>query len=158
MSNIKDLIQQLAKTENTDCILCTVNSIDLTAKTCYCIPINGDADLIDVKLIANDNKGFLLIPEVDSVVIVSNIQNSSYYVSMFSKVSEIQLNGDDYNGLIKIDDLTTSLNTIINNINTQLGLIATGISTGGGSYTPTLLTTLNKTTYENTTVKHGGGS
>lgn len=158
MSNIKDLVQQLAKTENTDCILCKVNSVDLTSKTCYCIPINGDADLIDVKLIANDNKGLLLIPEVDSVVIVSNIQNSSYYVSMFSKVSEIQLNGDDYNGLIKIDDLTTSLNTIINNINTQLTAISAGISGAGGTYTPVPLTTLNKTTYENTTVKHGSGN
>lgn len=138
--------------------VCTVDSVDLTNLTCYCVPINDDADIQEVRLMANIDNGFLLIPEVDSIVVVSFLSDSSAYVSMVSKVSEIQLNGTNYGGLIKIDDLTSSINTMINNINIQLTAIAAGIAAGGGSYTPTPLTTFNKTTYENTTVKQGNGN
>lgn len=137
---------------------CTVDSVDLTNLTCYCIPLNGDADIQEARLIANNDKGFLLVPEVDSVVLVSFLNDSVGYVSMVSKVSEIQLNGDNYGGLIKINDLTSSINTMIGNINTQLTAIAAGIAAGGGTYTPVPLNTFNKTAYENLTVKQGNGS
>lgn len=137
---------------------CTVESVDLVNLTCYCIPLNDDPDILEVRLIANNDKGFLLVPEVDSVVLVSFLNDSVGYVSMVSKVSEIQLNGDNYGGLIKIDDLTSSINTMIGNINTQLTAISAGIIAGGGTYTPVPLTTFNKTAYENTTVKQGNGS
>lgn len=154
--DIINAIREISKANKTNySIVCTVSSIDLTANTCYCVPVNGDADLTEVRLIADNQKGFLLIPEVDSIVIVGFLSDSSSFVSMVSEVSEIQLNGDTFGGLIKIDDLTSSINTMINNINTQLTSIAAGITGAGGAYTPIPLTTFNKTAYENTTVKHG---
>lgn len=138
--------------------VCTVDSVDLTNLTCYCVPINNDADIQEVRLMANIDNGFLLIPEVDSIVVVSFLSDSSAFISMVSKVSEIQLNGTNYGGLIKIDDLTSSINSMINNINLQFTAISAGISGAGGTYTPTPLTTFNKTTYENLSTKHGNGS
>ena len=90
----KDLIDALRSItkQNNDGFskVCTVDSVDLTNLTCYCVPINGDADIQEVRLMANIENGFLLIPEVDSVVVVSFLSDSSAYVSMVSKVSEIQ--------------------------------------------------------------------
>jgi len=71
--------------------VCTVDSVDLVNLTCYCIPINDDADITEVRLMANIDNGFLLIPEVNSIVVVSFLSDSSAYVSLVSKVSEIQL-------------------------------------------------------------------
>ena len=38
-------------------IVCNVESVDLTENTCYCSPINGDADLVGVRLIADNQIG-----------------------------------------------------------------------------------------------------
>ena len=77
----KDLIDALRSItkQNNDGFskVCTVDSVDLTNLTCYCVPINGDADIQEVRLMANIDNGFLLIPEVDSVVVVSFLSDSS---------------------------------------------------------------------------------
>ena len=152
-------------------IPCTVDSVDVTARTCYCIPIEtGKADLIDVRLIADtDKKGFLIIPKVGSVVFVTMINNEAGYVSMFSEVSEIQLNGDNYNGLIKVVDLLNEINTRNTTLKTAITTALTsidaaivslgGASTSSAAFTAatTTITNILKATVENTTVKHGNG-
>jgi hypothetical protein len=156
--NIIDAIRELAKNdEEVYSIVCTVTSVDNSNKTCVCEPINGNAELLDVKLMAQNKEGFLLIPKVNSMIVVTMINKHTGYVAMCSEVSEVQLNGDNYDGLIKINELTTKLNALVNAINVQLPLIATGIVAGGGAYTPTLMSVFNKSDYENLTVKQGNG-
>lgn len=156
---LRDALKTLTKPNNDGYSkVCTVDSVDLVNRTCYCIPINEDADITEVRLMANIDNGFLLIPEVDSVVVVSFLSDSSAYVALVSKVSEVQLNGTNFNGLIKIDEQTAKLNQLVTELQTQLGLIATGIAAGGGSYTPATLSTFNKTDYENIKIKQGDGS
>lgn len=156
---LRDAIKTLTKPNNDGYgKVCTVDSVDLVNRTCYCIPINEDADITEVRLMANIDNGFLLIPEVNSIVVVSFLSDSSAYVALVSKVSEVQLNGTNFNGLIKIDEQTAKLNQLVTELQTQLGLIATGIAAGGGSYTPATLSTFNKTDYENIKIKQGDGS
>lgn len=156
---LRDAIKTLTKPNNDGYSkVCTVDSVDLVNRTCYCIPINEDADITEVRLMANIDNGFLLIPEVNSIVVVSFLSDSSAYVALVSKVSEVQLNGTNFNGLIKIDEQTAKLNQLVTELQTQLGLIATGIAAGGGSYTPATLSTFNKTDYENIKIKQGDGS
>ena len=108
---LRDALKKLTKPNNDGYSkVCTVDSVDLVNRTCYCIPINEDADITEVRLMANIDNGFLLIPEVNSVVVVSFLSDSSAYVSMVSKVSEIQLNGTNYGGLIIVAELTEKLN------------------------------------------------
>lgn len=157
--DIINAIRQISKpNHNGYAIVCTVISVNLTENTCYCSPINGDADLVGVRLMADNKNGFLLIPEVNSIVVVDFLSDSSAFVSLVSKVSEVQLNGSNYGGLVKITELTTKLNALVNALNIQLPLIASGIAAGGGSYTPTLLNTFSQTDYENLTIKQGNGS
>lgn len=158
-----------------DCV-CSVTSVNLTDLTCLCEPINGDADIVDVRLITDESKGFVIIPPVGSKVTVSFLNDSTAYVSQFSTVSEIRLNGTNYDGLVKINDLVTKLNNLetrVNLIVTDLAALATAMNALGAvpvlgtvlgaaittaianAITP--LTPTIKANLENTTVKHGNG-
>lgn len=159
MNEIKDSIRKLATPNHSAySVVCTVDSVDVGDLTCYCIPINGDADLVGVRLMADVQSGFLLTPKVGSIVVVAFLTDSSSYVSMVSQVSEVQLNGKNFDGLVKINELTAKLNQLKTEITAQLALIATGISAGGGSYAPGVLSTFVKSDYENTTIKQGNGN
>ncbi len=138
-------------------VLCTVSNIDLVANTCTCTPINGNAEFHDVILSANKSKGFLLIPKNNTFVICSATSNTTAFISMVSDVDQVYLAGDANGGIIKIAELTAQLNDLVTTLQAQLALIATGIATGGGSYTPATLNAFNKNDYENTKVKNGNG-
>jgi hypothetical protein len=165
--SIQDSIRKLANISNVSALVCTVESVDINEKTCYCIPINEDADIPNVRIMAQNENGFLLVPKVGSVVIISFLTDSDAYVSMVSEVSEIQLNGDNYDGLVKINDLVDKLNDIENTLNTHITLYNAHVHSGGtimGSTgipaaidTNTLIPTI-KADLENTTCKHGNGS
>ena len=164
--SIQDSIRKLANINNVSALVCTVESVDINEKTCYCIPINEDADIPNVRIMAQNEKGFLLVPKVGSVVIVSFITDSDAYISMVSEVSEIQLNGDNYDGLVKINDLVDKLNDIENTLNTHITLYNAHVHSGGTMMgatgipaaldTNTLIPTV-KADLENITVKQGNG-
>lgn len=157
--DLRDALRSLVKPNNDGFAkVCTVDSIDLDKLICYCIPLNGDADLVGVRLMANIDNGFLLIPELNSIVVVSFLSDSSAYVSLVSKVSEVQLNGKNFNGLIKIDEQTAKLNQLVNELQAQLVLISSAIVALGGSYSAGVISTFNKIDYENTTILQGDGS
>lgn len=158
-SEIIESLKRLARSQSSPPdFLCTVDSVNLTDMTCYCIPVNGDADMKDVRLIAQNDPGFLIVPKVGSVVGVSILDSGTGYVSMTSEVSEIRLNGQSFGGIVKIDAQTIKLNQLVTQIQAQLALISTGLAGVGGVYTPGLLSTFSKTDYENTTVSHGNGT
>ena len=101
-------------------IVCEVLAV--TGDKCDCSPVNGDADLIDVRLQASTTTGILITPTVGSNVVVSLLSNGSAFVSMYSDIDSIQLNGSNYDGLVKVNDLVTKLNNLENKVN---GIIAT---------------------------------
>lgn len=149
---------------------CTVKSVNLTTNTCYCLPLDeSKADLVNVQLIADDQTGFLLIPAVNSIVTVEYLSNEQYYVSQFSKLQGMQLNGDVNGGLIKIEDLLSAINTRNTTLKTAIAAALTSIDAsivalGGASVSATAftaatttITDILKVTIENTTVRHGNG-
>jgi len=123
MSNKSELIAALTEFVQTKSgvqhsVVCNVVSVDSVNKTCYCRPLNGDADIYDVRLIADYTKdGFILYPAVDSTVVVTFESEASAYVSMVSKVTEIHLAGVNYGGLGKTSDIATKLNNLENKVN-----------------------------------------
>lgn len=173
---LKQAIQQLAGTFNKDgvqVIQCTVDSVNEDAFECDVTAIGGVAntEIPSVSLSAEGNDGFNLIPEVGSTVLVTITDRGIAYVSMFSDITKviaivnetklviedgkITFNDGDFGGLIKIEDQTTKLNELVAELQTQLGLISTGITGAGGAYTPGTLSQFNKNDYENTKIEHG---
>jgi len=71
-----------------------VLSVDRTAGTCDVRPLDGGAEILDVRLRADDgtDKGTVVYPAVGSAVIVSPIGNSrtAFYVAMFSRVDGVR--------------------------------------------------------------------
>lgn len=150
-------------------IPCTVDSVDLVEKTCYCIPLDKRGDLQGVRLIADNKKGFLIIPVINSVVLVTMINDTTGYVAMFSEVDEIQLNSDTFGGVMKITETLSEVNTRFATLKTAIlaaltSIDASIVSLGGVSASATAFTTATatitnilKTQVENTKVKHGNG-
>jgi hypothetical protein len=90
LSTLKELIQQLAHNgDEKYSIVGKVKSVD--GLVCDVEPINGDADILDVRLVADETeKLFVLIPKVDSIVVVSFITKEVAFISMVSEVSEVK--------------------------------------------------------------------
>lgn len=161
---IKSAIQLLAKDgAETNFILCTVSSVNTTKKTCICEPVSGGADLMGVKLMAKNQTGFYIIPKVDSHVVVC-VQNDLSFVTMFSEVQEIQLNGDNYDGVPIVGNLVQKLNNLENAFNQFVALYNahTHVETSTNTLVPStlntnILTPTTKSMLENTTVLHGNG-
>lgn len=98
-----------------------VVSVDETNMTCE-VSITGKPNLTDVRLksvIDSVDKGILVKPTIESYVLVSLINNKkgNAFVSGFTEVDSIrlitdsiELSGDSFGGLIKIEELKKELN------------------------------------------------
>lgn len=168
VDSIREALKGLTQTnEEIYSIVCSVKSLDVTKKTCDCTPKDGSADLLGVRLMAKNQTGFFIIPKVNSDVVVTMINRSTGYVALFSELSEIQLNGKNYDGLVMINDLVTKLNNLENKLNTFMTTYNThvhaGVTSGTAStaVTPSVivgtLTPTIKADLENKTVLHGNG-
>jgi hypothetical protein len=166
---IRKAIKELSKTgDEVYSIVCNVDSVDTAEKTCDCSPVDGKADLLGVRLMAQNQTGFYIIPKIGSIVVVTMINGFTGYVAMFSEVDEIQLNGDNYDGLVRVQELTDKLNNLEDAFNQHILLYNlhthAGVMAGASSTTPpvapdtqVLVPTIS-TELENLTVLHGNGN
>jgi hypothetical protein len=183
--NIAEQIKHLAKQTNSNILeVCTVKSIDIDLCLCECEPLNGGATY-QARLQATKDKGLLILPALESLVIIAPIggKNSPTAIVLgYSEVSEVHiqntngtnivvkektvfLNGEDYNGLVRVKELTDKLNKLENAFN---GLVAkfnahthmVNAMPPPAPAPPTLTTETTtivptqQTEIENTTVKH----
>lgn len=145
-------------------LFCTVDSVDLTEMTCYCIPKTGQADISDVRLIALNKPGFVITPKVNSDVIVAFIDNSTAYVALFSEIENMSLNGENFGGIPKVDPIKDFVDDLLS----AIGAGFTAVGVGGAASGPagkTAFDTLANVAkaalnlnIENTTSKHGDGT
>ena len=138
MNNIRDLVRQLAATPSSDAgsmILCRVDSIDTEARTIDAQPLDESAPILGVNLQANQNSevGVVMFPRQDSYVIVGMLGMCQAVVvacddvervridvgDMSVDVSEegIVMNAGELGGMVKIEDLTTKLNGLVDTVN-----------------------------------------
>ena len=174
MSDERDLAEAVKALAGIDdiefeSVLCIVSDINTTTNTCTCTPVNGNAPYYDVLLSCDLKKGFLLIPANGSQVVCTATSETTAYVSMVSDVTQVYIAGDANGGLIKIDNLKTQYDNNITAIKTAvataLGVIDVqliALGQAGGSVASfnglaSNILSLNKTTLENTIVKHGNG-
>lgn len=97
MLTIKEIVKQLASDGGEYYgKVCKVKSVN--GLVCDCEPVDGDADILDVRLIADESdEFFVLVPAVDSIVVVEFITKEAAYISMVSKISEIKFKiGETY--------------------------------------------------------------
>jgi len=164
--NIGDLIKQLAaNSEEVYSLPCKVVSID-SDNLAELEPLNGDPNLLAVRLIAGASESPLLItPVIGSAVIATFLSRNTAFISLYSEVESVEIRGGDLGGLIKIEDLkselaklTARVDDIISAINGGVPVAADGGAALQTSIKAALALIINKenfTNMENEKVKHG---
>lgn len=133
---------------------------------CSVIPFDGVEIIEDVELQSvTSTNGLLLIPVIDSVVLVSWLSKNKPFVTMYSELETVSLRGEDFGGLIKIEELKKELDIVTDRLDTLYDAInnATPVPQDGGAglqatMKVTLATQIDKEDYsniENEKVKHG---
>lgn len=92
--------------------ICAVTAIDKDLNVCDVKPLDGDAEILEVKLTATEgNKdGFIIYPKIESSVIVTFLDKDTAFVSMCTEIDEFIFNGGKNGGLININTLIDELN------------------------------------------------
>jgi hypothetical protein len=164
--NIGDLIRKLG--ENNDevySLVCRV--VEVSGEVAELAPLNGDANIFGVKLIAGTSATNLLItPTKGSVVIATFLSKDTAFIGLYSDIDSVAIRGDQYGGLIKIEELVKDLqkfNVFLEAFTSVLGGIPV-FEPGNGSPSA-LQAALNLalaslslptyTTIENDNIKHG---
>lgn len=164
LGEIRDKIRMIAGADEERLIYCTVKSVE--GVLCVCTPIDeNEPELLDIRLNAEESDyNFTLIPKVDSSVLVALYNKNSGYIACFGEIETVLIRGEEYGGLVKIEDLVTKLNNLenqINNILTSLKSISVPLAPSGAvPFAPFFasinsLQTTSKSDLENENIKHG---
>ena len=146
--------------------VCKVTKVDTELMTCNVQPIDESAPILKVRLIAGATETPLVcVPKVDSMVVVTFLNEANAYVAMFSEIETVAIRGDQYGGLIKIEEMKKQLDVVTSRIDTLYDAIKDGVPVaqdGGIGYQKTMVAILatqtqteNFDNIENELVKHG---
>jgi hypothetical protein len=164
---IKKCVQQLADTFNKDSVKLIIATVtdNSKAESDFIVsvkPINDSATtpINNVKLNTESNDGWLIVPAVDSTVLVISSTINKYYCLMYSDIEKIvcvidsnnsykfSSNGFVWNdglfgGMVKINALLTKLNQLEIFENTvKAAVVAINTSASGSPSTPVTNATL----------------
>lgn len=145
-----------------------VISVDKDKGTCDVHLETDDIDLYGVKLSADgSNSGILIVPKVDTYVVVSTIHNdgNQNYLALVGEVDEIIMRGGSLGGLVKVQDLTDKLNALEKDLNSlkQVFTAWQPVAQDGGAalkaaaatWSGDQITETKKEDLENDKIKHG---
>lgn len=134
MSNIKDLIRELAKGDGEAySLVCTVDSVDKEARTVDCTPVDESAPLLGVNLQANQGSSFGVVsfPRVGSYVVVGFVSGGSAGVVLLTDdIESVEVTTAEDKSRAVMDDDGVRIN--VGN-DTSAELTADGIVLNGGS-------------------------
>ena len=164
--NIGDLIKQLAaNSEEVYSLPCKVVSID-SDNLAELEPLNGDPNLLGVRLTAGASETpFLINPVIGSAVIATFLSRNTAFISLYSEIESVEIRGGDLGGLVKVEELKSELAKLTARVDGIISAINNGVPvpTDGGTALQTtikaaLALIVNKedfTNIENENVKHG---
>lgn len=151
--DIQNALRQLIQPDNYVAMICKVDTVDKTARTIDCSPIDESAPMLGVNLQANQNSdfGICVFPEIGSFVVVGFIadgksgvvlltdkiesveiviRGSSLFIdanSVCCTSDKISFNGGKLGGLVIADKLSKRLNLIENDINSLKEILSSWI-------------------------------
>lgn len=117
---MKDLIEKIAKgVQKMTLLRCKVDAVNEADQTCDVTPINGDAQLLDVKLKAlldGLENGMVIFPKVGSQVVVglADVTDTDAFVLVFSEFDKIVFLDGSNEGLVKLPVLQNEVAKINN--------------------------------------------
>lgn len=111
MKNIADILREIVgRGASVSSLICTVDKVD--GRMCDVSPVDTDlAPLTEVRLNAmtDGEAGIVITPKVGSFVLVSLLTENDAFVTMFSEIDSIVLDGGENGGLTITPELKTQL-------------------------------------------------
>lgn len=131
-------------------VVCSVTNISEVEMTCDCTPLDGSAELLDVRLQAQVENGWALIPKDGSIVTVTMLNQTAGFVSQVSEIDKIVgyvdsgnrfvfstsgfiWNDGTFGGMAKTGVIATKLNTQETAENALKIIISAILSAGSSS-------------------------
>jgi hypothetical protein len=107
-ADIRSAMQKMAGVEgnsNTQLSLATVISVDEANRLCTVETLGGKGNIKfeNVQLMASVDDGFLIIPQIDSTVIVSYNTFNQPFICLFSAIEKVLIVAGDNNASVQID-------------------------------------------------------
>lgn len=135
---IKDAIKQLAgdKQQEIYSLVAKVSKVDADERTCEVVPIDDPDDIIfGVRLqsVLNGSTGFVIVPKVDSEVIVTFLNPSTGYVALVAEVEKLELVVGDKKLTHTDQGIEIASNLNVKDGNNELDLDQQGIKIGNST-------------------------
>ncbi len=164
MKPIKELIKDIIKDhEEIYSLVCKVDKVDLDNRTCDVTPLDGSAEVFDVRLQADEaaSTGLMTIPKLETNVIVTFYNRNQAYLALVTEAEEIHLNGSENGGLIiiqnlvdKINNLEKAHNGLVTSFNTHTHAVAGAATAVPNSPSTNTVITTQKSDLENDVILH----
>ena len=161
-SEVRDVIRKICGVDNQGLIFFNAEVVTVDDETCT-VKRNG-IEHTDVRLAAvvdGNTKNLLIKPKVGSMVLIADLSEGlmrDLAIIGWSEVETITINGGDFGGLVKIQELTNKLNTLVQAFNTHTHNVATTGTAAAQTGTATAIVTqaqqFSKSDYEDTKIKH----
>lgn len=165
---IRESLDILLNTRDNDLVrllLCNVESVDVSKRTALVSTISGSTAFdFEINLQASVSDGFIVVPKVESDVLVLFSKNNNPFIVQYSEVENYVLNGTDFGGMVKVIELTEKINNLEKKLNDLITACSNQIVTLAPSGTfplapyftsVTPLIETQQTEIENTIIKHG---
>lgn len=142
--NLRDAIRKIASEEFAGSKNKVAIVLSVSGSTCDVRILDTEYELTGVRLQASEASGMLYKPAIDSVVIISAIDDFEYVVIMYSEIEEITFLDGSYGGLTKTQELKAQLDKTNEVVQTIVDALKnwTVVSSDGGAALKTYFTTL----------------
>lgn len=148
---IRKAVKELSKTnDSVYSVVCEVSNVSEVDMTCDCTPLDGSAELLEVRLQAQLEDGWVLVPKEGSVVTVTTLNQTTGFVSQVSEIDKVigyidsnnrfefnstawTWNGGTFGGIGKTGVIASKLNVQETAENALKVIIAAIISAGTSS-------------------------
>lgn len=165
---IKESLEALLGLRDNDLVrllTCNVESVDIQKRIALVTTISGSTSFeFEVNLQTSVSDGLIIVPKVDSDVVVLFSKNTNPLIIQYSDIDEYILNGVDFGGMVKVIELTEKINNLENKLNDLITACSSQIVTLAPSGTfplapyftsVTPLIQTQQSEIENTIIKHG---
>jgi len=158
---LKEFFKDVDSNEKKYSSVGSVITVNESEKTCS---VNiGDTTITEVRLQqVSSTTGILIVPTVNSSVIISWTDNTTAYIAMYSEIDNILYQDGTNGGLINIVDITTKLNDLVGKVNNLYSLLQNwkptpndgGLALNVAANLLLSASLFDKSDYENTKFKH----
>lgn len=159
---IRDAIRKICGIDNQGFLFFNAEVVSVDDETCTVK--RNSLEFTDVRLAAvidGNTKNLLVKPKLGSMVLIADLSEGlmrDLAVIGWSEVETITINGGEFGGLVKIQELTNKLNALVQKFNTHTHTVATTgtatAQTGTAAATSVQASQFSKSDYENDKIKH----